>query len=56
LCEWGKIVQGKAELGRFGQVFPPLVRKMDMRDPVFMAEWNLSWFRPAAIRPAASSR
>lgn len=39
--EWGKIVQGKAELGRFGQVFPPLVRKMDMRDPVFMAEWNL---------------
>ncbi|MBO4544224.1 MAG: phenylalanine--tRNA ligase subunit beta, partial [Verrucomicrobia bacterium] len=39
--EWGKICQGKMELARFGQVFPPLARKMDMRDPVFLAEWNM---------------
>ncbi|MDD2779887.1 MAG: hypothetical protein PHG93_06670, partial [Candidatus Methanomethylophilaceae archaeon] len=39
--EWGKIVQGKAELARFGLVSPLLLRKMDMRDPVFLAEWNL---------------
>lgn len=39
--EWGKICQGKIEIARFGQVFPPLARKWDMRNPVFLAEWNM---------------
>jgi len=34
-------MQGKAEMARFGQLPPSLARKMDMRDPVFVAEWNL---------------
>ena len=39
--EWGKILQGKTEFARFGQVHPLIARKMDLRDPVFVAEWNL---------------
>lgn len=37
----GKICQGKVEFARFGQLFPLLAKKLDMRDPVFMAEWNM---------------
>ena len=39
--EWGQVMQGKAEMARFGQLLPSLARKMDMREPVFVAEWNL---------------
>ena len=32
---------GKFQLGEFGQLLPPLAKRYDLRDPVFLAELNL---------------
>ncbi len=39
--ESGTIQLGKLPLGEFGQVLPPLAKKYDLRDGVFVAELNL---------------
>jgi len=39
--ESATIQLGKQQLGEFGQLLPPLARKYDLRDAVFLAELNL---------------
>ena len=41
LIESATVHLGKFTLGEFGQVSPPLARRYDLRDPVFLAELNL---------------
>jgi phenylalanyl-tRNA synthetase beta chain len=41
LVESATVHLGKCTLGEFGQVSPPLARRYDLRDPVFVAELNL---------------
>jgi len=53
---------GRFELGEFGQLLPPLARKYDLRDSVFLAELNLDTllarrttaksFRPLPVFPS----
>jgi phenylalanyl-tRNA synthetase beta chain len=41
LLESATIQLGKQQLGEFGQLLPPLAKKYDLRDAVFLAELNL---------------
>jgi phenylalanyl-tRNA synthetase beta chain len=60
--ESGAVQLGKLTLGQFGHVSPPLARRYDLRDPVWLAELNLDMllarrnpgkaFRPLPIFPA----
>jgi phenylalanyl-tRNA synthetase beta chain len=41
LLESGTIQLGRFEIGEFGQLLPPLAKRYDLRDAVFLAELNL---------------
>jgi phenylalanyl-tRNA synthetase beta chain len=57
-CSWNPPVTlgGKLPLGELGQLLPTLAKKYDLRDAVFLAEFNLDCCCRNGIRPSRSSR